>query len=149
MQTASQPMVLLLLAVILQAQAAGVPTPMILDGGQIIGVEQAQALRADPRVVFIDTRNPVNYGRSHIAGARLMAYRGGSANRPDFDPTLDEFDVSRLPEDKQTVIVFYSHGDTGWKSYKAAVTAISAGYQRIHWMRDGFAVWKERGLPME
>lgn len=139
----------LLLALIAQAQAAGTPTPMVLEGGRIIDVEQGQSLRSDPAVVFIDTRNPVNYGRRHIAGARLMAYRGGSANRPEFDASLDQFDVRQLPADKQTLIVFYSHGDTGWKSYKAAVTAIRAGYQRVHWMRGGFAAWRARGLPTE
>ncbi len=131
------------------ANAAGIPTPTTLEGGGIISVEQAQRLAAVGGVLFVDVRNPVNYGRGHVPGARLIAYRGPSENRADFDPSQDRFDMGLLPTDRGAKIIFYSHGDTGWKSYKAAVTAIAAGYRNVHWMRNGFAGWKAQGYAVE
>jgi rhodanese-related sulfurtransferase len=45
--------------------------------------------------------------------------------------------------------VFYSDGLTGWKSYKAAVLAVKAGYKNVMYMRGGFAEWEAKGAPVE
>jgi rhodanese-related sulfurtransferase len=54
-----------------------------------------------------------------------------------------------LPADKGASIVFYSDGPSGWKSYKATVLSVGAGYRNVLWMREGFAGWTARNLPVE
>ncbi len=124
------------------------PTPSELEGGRVISVEEGLALYQQG-ATFIDTRNPLNYGRGHVPGARHIGYQANSEKVVGFDASLDTFDLLALPQDKATVLVFYSHGDTGWKSYKAAVQSISAGYSRVYWMRDGWSGWSSAGYPVE
>ena len=126
----------------------GVPTPNELQGGRIITLEEAERL-VGSGVMIIDVRSPINFGRGHLPGAVLIAYKGKSGKTMDFDASLDRFSMSKFPNDKQANVLIYSHGDTGWKSYKAAVTAIRWGYTNVSWFRDGFAVWKAAGLPVE
>jgi rhodanese-related sulfurtransferase len=129
------------------AAAPGVPTPTDLPGGRIVTLQEARDL-VDGGARIIDVRSAINYGRGHIPGAVVAPYKGSSAKQVDFDPSLDRFPMGKLPEEKDAVVLIYSHGDTGWKSYKTAVTAIRAGYTRVNWFRDGFSVWVEAGLPV-
>jgi rhodanese-related sulfurtransferase len=124
-------------------------TPTDLRGGTVVSVAEAQALQAAGSAVFIDTRNPLNFGKGHVPGARLAYYHEKSAYAPDFDGALDRFEWERLPADKAAPIVFYSHGPNGWKSYKAAVLAIGRGHRQVHYMRDGWAGWQAARLPVE
>ena len=130
------------------AATPGVPTPTALPDGRIVTLQQARELVDGGAKVF-DVRSALNYGRGHLPGAVMAPYKGNSPNRADFDPTLDRFALSLLPGDKDAAVLFYSHGDTGWKSYKAAITAIRAGYTRVNWLRDGYSVWVATGLPVE
>ena len=125
----------------------GIPTPEVLPGGTIILPMDAKSLLDQKKAMFFDVRNPINYGRGHVPSAAALPYSGKSKKVVDFDMSLDSFDVSQLPSDKNEVIIFYSHGITGWKSYKAAVSAIHAGYKNVHWMREGFGKWLELGYP--
>lgn len=128
-------------------QAAGVPTPTVLTGGSIVTVQEARGFMAAGAGV-IDVRSAINFGRGHIPGAVLVPYKGSSAKQVDADLSLDDFSISLLPEDRNADVLIYSHGETGWKSYKAAVTAVRSGYTRVHWLREGFAAWKAAGLPV-
>ena len=124
-------------------------TPTSAPGATIIDVDQGKRLLDNKSAVFFDMRNPLNFGKGHLPGATLMAYREKSAFQADFDATMDKVDLSKLPADKNARIVLYSDGPKGWKSYKASVLAARAGYNNVFWMRDGFAVWVARGLPVE
>ena len=129
------------------AAAPGVLTPNELSGGRIVSLQEARDL-VDGGARIIDVRAGINYGRGHIPGAVLVPYKGSSAKRVEFDPSLDRFPLSALPQERDAVVLIYSHGDTGWKSYKAAVTAIRSGYTRVNWFRDGFSAWVEADLPV-
>lgn len=124
-------------------------TPTQLAGGKVISVSEAQALLNSGTAVFIDTRSPLNFGKGRVPGARLAYYQEKSAYAADFDGALDSFDWERLPADKSTPIVFYSHGLNGWKSYKAAVLAIARGYKQVLYLREGWAGWTAAQLPVE
>ena len=124
-------------------------TPAKLKGGKIITAEEAKALLDKKAAIFFDMRSPVNYGRGHLSGAISFPYKEKSEWKPDFDASKDEFDVSKLPADKNAGMVFYSDGPKGWKSYKAAVLAIKAGYKNVMWYRSGSDVWEAKGYPME
>lgn len=124
-------------------------TPTKLSGGKVISPQEAQALLATGKAVFIDTRSPLNFAKGHVPGARTAAYKEKSEFVENFNATLDAFDFDKLPPDKLALLVFYSDGPTGWKSYKAAVLAIRKGYSQVHYLRSGWSGWQAANLPVQ
>ncbi len=130
------------------AMAGSVETPRSLEGGVIISAETARELQQNNEAEFFDMRSAVNYGKGHIPGARALPYMERSAKEVDFDAEKDGVDLSQLPADKSRTLVFYSHGTTGWKSYKAAVLTLRAGYQDVRWFRGGLQAWEKQGFSL-
>lgn len=124
-------------------------TPISVNGARIVAVDEAKNLLDKKAAAFFDTRSPLNFGKGHVPGATLLIYKEKSDFKVDFDATQDAFDLARLPADKNKSIVIYSDGPTGWKSYKTTVLSVKAGYRNVLWMRDGFAGWVARALPVE
>lgn len=124
-------------------------TPAQLSGGKVVSVDEASKLAASKSAVFFDTRNVMNFGKGHVPGAKALPYKGSSEDKADFDASQDQFDAGKLPSNKDQALVFYSDGPTGWKSYKAATQAVKAGYKKVHYMREGWAAWQAKGLPVE
>ncbi len=124
-------------------------TPTTINNAKIIAVGEARSLLDTKAARFFDTRNALNFGKGHVPGASLLAYKEKSEFATDFDAAQDSFDLSKLPADKDATIIIYSHGPQGWKSYKAAVLSARAGYRNELWMREGFAGWTAKGLPVE
>ena len=124
-------------------------TPLALSGGTIITAEEAKALVDGKNAAFFDTRSALNCGKGHIPTATCLPYKGTSENKVDFDPSQDDFNAEKLPAEKDVNIVFYSHGTTGWKSFKSAVQSIDAGHTNVMWLRSGFASWLDAGYPSE
>jgi rhodanese-related sulfurtransferase len=124
-------------------------TPTTLPGGKVISVEDARKLSDSKAAFFVDTRSVVNFGKGHVPGANAIPYKGASEDVANFDASKDAFDVSKLPANKDQVVVFFSDGPTGWKSYKAAVWAIKAGYKNVNYMRSGWAEWQAKSFPVE
>jgi rhodanese-related sulfurtransferase len=118
-------------------------TPTTLKGGTVIDLAALRSLLATGKVVLVDTRNPLNFGKGHVPGALSIGYKEHSAYSENFDASLDSFDLQRLPQDKDTALVFYSDGPSGWKSYKAAVLAVTQGYRRVHYFRAGWPAWQD------
>ena len=123
--------------------------PTVLKGGKVISVDEAKSMFDKKAAVFFDTRAVINFGKGHVPGANMVAYKEKSDFKADFDVSLDSFELSKLPADKAAKVVIYSDGPKGWKSYKAAVLAVNAGYKNVMWMRDGFAGWTAKNLPAE
>lgn len=146
---------LLMLSLVVLFAAAGFAaeekpqTPTSLAGGKVIAVAEAKALLDGKQALFFDMRSAVNYGKGHIPGAKALPYKENSEFKADFNAAADQFDLAQLPADKSAAMVFLSDGPTGWKSYKAAVLAIKAGYTRVMWFRDGFASWQAAQYPVE
>lgn len=122
------------------------PTPTALDGGKVVSPAEAKALLG--KASFFDLRKAVSYGKGHVPGAVALPYGQKSEKAPNFDASVDTFDMSQLPADKGAAVVFYSDGPTGWKSYKAAVLAIRGGYTNVMWMREGSAGWEAAGYEL-
>lgn len=133
-------------AVLAQNQS---PTPTKLTGGKVITVEEGRKLADAKSAFFIDTRNVVNFGKGHVPGANAIPYKSGSDDAEGFDASKDKFDLSKLPAEKDKALVFYSDGPTGWKSYKAAVWAVKAGYKDVNYMRDGWSEWATKKFPIQ
>jgi rhodanese-related sulfurtransferase len=103
----------------------------------------------DKGVPVIDARTPTEFAEGHIKGATLVAYKEKSEKKVGFDASGDSFDLSKLPADKNAMVVLYCNAADCWKSYKAGTMAIKAGYKKIQWMRGGFPEWKAKGYPTE
>jgi rhodanese-related sulfurtransferase len=123
-------------------------TPATLKGVTVVTADQVKKMM-DSGTPVIDTRVANEFAEAHIKGAKSVPYREKSAKAVDFDATADSFDVSKLPSDKSTPVVFYCNAGECWKSYKAAVVASKAGYTKIQWFRGGFPEWKTKGFPVE
>lgn len=124
-------------------------TPTDVKGAKVITVEEGKKLADGKAALFVDTRSVMNYGKGHVPGAIAVAYKEKSDKVPDFDKSADSFDFAKLPKDKAAPVVFYSDGPSGWKSYKAAVLAVNAGYSNVRYMRGGYSDWTAKGLPVE
>jgi rhodanese-related sulfurtransferase len=124
-------------------------TPSTLAGGKVVTAEEAKKMADSKTAFFVDTRSVVNFGKGHVPGASAIPYKGASEDVANFDISKDQFDVAKLPAAKDKTVVFYSDGPTGWKSYKAAVWTIKAGYKNVNYMRGGWTDWQAKGFPTE
>jgi rhodanese-related sulfurtransferase len=124
-------------------------TPVRLDGGKVISVEEAKKLLDGKAALFLDTRSVVNFGKGRVPGAQTASYKEKSEPVASFNDADDSFELEKLPKDKSAPVVFYSDGPTGWKSYKAAVLSVKAGHKNVMYMRGGMADWAAKSLPIE
>jgi rhodanese-related sulfurtransferase len=135
-------------AVLLFANAAFADTPDSLKGATLVDAIKAKSL-SDSGVKVIDARVANEYAESHIKGAVSVPYKEKSAKAVNFDASQDNIDLSKLPVDKNTAILFYCNGAECWKGYKASAAAIKAGYKTVYWFRLGLPEWKAKGYPTE
>lgn len=127
---------------------AAVLTPESIPGTTVVTAEKAKAM-AESGVLIVDTRVANEYVEQHIKGAVNVPYKEKSAKSVNFDASQDSFDLSKLPADKSTPVIFYCNAGECWKSYKSSVLAVRAGYKKIHWLRGGIPEWKAKGFPVE
>lgn len=135
-------------AFLLMGNTAFADTPDSLNGATVVDAVKAKSL-FDAGVKVIDARVANEYAESHIKGAINVPYKEKSAKAVDFDVKQDSTDLSKLPADKNTAILIYCNGAECWKSYKASVAAIKAGYKTVYWFRLGLPEWKAKGYPTE
>lgn len=122
-------------------------TPTSLPGAKVVTATQAKQL-IDKGMPVYDVRVPEEYETAHIPGSISLPYGEASAKEVDFDASEDKWALDKLPKDKNAAFMMYCDGTICWKSYKAAVMAIQAGYKNVVWFRGGFPEWKEAGLPV-
>lgn len=128
--------------------ALGGDTPTTLTGANLVNADKAKQLIDSGTPVF-DVRVANEFADSHVKGAVNVTYKEKSAKAPDFNAVDDSFDLSKLPADKNAMVIFYCNGPECWKSYKASKTAALAGYKKVQWFRGGFPEWKSKGYPVE
>lgn len=123
-------------------------TPRSLPGATVVDAKGvAQLLQAG--ALYVDTRTDAEFKAGHVPGAVLLPYGEKSSKEADFDASLDKFDVAKLGPDRDASLVFACNGPECWKSYKASMAAIKAGYRKVHWFRGGFPEWRSSGLKFD
>ncbi|MCB1914597.1 MAG: rhodanese-like domain-containing protein [Rhodocyclaceae bacterium] len=135
-------------AVLFSSPALAIDNPSSISGATIVSVGEARAM-IEAGVPVFDVRSKNEFAEGHVAGAHNVPYKERSPKVADFDGGKDKFDLSKLPADKQSEMIFYCNGIDCWKSYKASVTAVGAGYTGVKWMRDGYPGWKAAGYPVK
>lgn len=133
---------------LMAAQVHAVDNPDKVSGATIVTADKAKELIAKGVAVF-DVRSANEFAEGHIKGAKLVAYKEKSAKVADFDAAADQFELAKLPADKNAEMIFYCNGLDCWKSYKATVTAVKAGYKKVYWLRGGLPEWKSKGGAVE
>lgn len=130
------------------AAAGKVPTPTDPpEKVKIVSAEKARELVKKKQIRVFDMRKALNYGKGHLPGAVSLPYKWTKKGHPS--QRTGKFDMSKLPSNKRTPVLFHSDGPNGWKSYYASMAAVKAGYKNVMWLREGFSRWKDRGYPIE
>ena len=119
-------------------------TPRTLPGAQVVDAATVARL-LQTGAVYVDTRTEAEFKAGHPAGAIWVPYVEKSAKDPDFKASDDQFNLAQLPASRQTPLVFACNGAECWKSYKASLAALKAGYTQVHWFRGGFPEWRAAG----
>jgi len=122
--------------------------PATLAGVTLVTAEQARKM-VDAGTPVIDTRVGNEYADAHIKGAKNVPYKEKSAKDVGFQAKDDQFDLAKLPGDKNAPLIFYCNGPECWKSYKASKVASDAGWKKVQWLRGGFPEWKSKGYAVE
>jgi rhodanese-related sulfurtransferase len=139
---------LAMLGVVAVSAVSAAEVPSTLNGVKVVSAEETKKM-LDSGVPVIDTRVAAEYAEKTIKGAISVPYREKSAKDPGFDASQDQFDLSKLPADKNAPVVLFCNSGECWKSYKACVAALKAGYKKIYWLRGGFPEWSSKGLPTQ
>lgn len=126
----------------------GFYTPEVLPGGTIVTAEQAKKLMEQGAKLY-DVRSQAHYREAHIPGAINVTYHMNSAKEIDYDDSVDQFDITRLPADKNAPIILQCNGAECWYSYKASRYLIKRGYKKVHWFRTGLPAWRGAGYPVQ
>ena len=95
-------------------------------------LEAEEVARLSDRVTIVDVRNPDEWERGHIEGARLIPL-GALHER-----------LEEIPRDLPIVV----HCQHGARSAKGAATLDAYGFTDVHEIAGGFALWEAAGLPV-
>lgn len=125
----------------------GFYSPEILPGASIPSAEQVKTLMSQGAKLF-DVRPQAHYREAHIPGAINVHYQMNSPKEIEYDDSVDAFDISKLPKDKNAPIIFQCNGAECWYSYKAARYMVKRGYTKVYWFRTGLPAWKAAGYPV-
>lgn len=130
------------------SMAAKVPAPTDPpEGVKIISINEANEILNQKNVYIFDLRKEFSYGKGHIPGAVSFPYKWARKDA-DFKPDGD-IDLSKLPVDKNTAIIFHCDGPEEWKSYYTSKAAKKAGYTNVMWLREGYSAWANKGYAVE
>jgi rhodanese-related sulfurtransferase len=132
----------------LATTAMAADTPATLKGTTLVSAAEVKTM-IGKGVPVIDTRVAAEFAEKSILGAKNVPYKEKSAKDANFDASQDSFDLTKLPADKAAPVVFFCNSGSCWKSYKASVVAIKAGYSKVQWFRGGMPEWVAAGLPTQ
>mgnify|MGYP001051888280 CR=1 FL=1 len=101
-----------------------------------ISMEELQAKIANNEVTVVDVNGTESYNQGHIPGAI------------DYIAVKEDF-ASKLPEDKDALIVAYCGNERCGAYAQAAQAAKELGYTNVKHFKPGIAGWKANGGKLE
>ena len=101
--------------------------PRMLNSADVAGLMASQG------AVIIDVRNPDEWDRGHIPGARLLPLASLHTR------------LAEIPRDRPVIL----HCQRGSRSAVAAATLDAFGYDDVHALEGGFAAWEAGGHATE
>jgi len=137
------------------------PTPLTLQGAQVLTTDQAAVHWKAGSAVFIDVLpqppRPSGLRPGTIWHPQPRRDIPGSVWLPDtgygaLAPATEHYFASGLRQatsgDQGRFVVFYCLAEC-WMSWNAAKRAIALGYRQVAWYPDGTDGWSNAGLPLE
>ena len=128
------PMIVALLAV----SVAQAESPTEVEGATTVDVATAKAL-FDWGVPFVDVRSDYLYGAGHIPGAVHLSLSGAFGN---------ETELAKVASKDQEVVI-YCDGPSGSRSSTACGLAVSWGFKKVYYFREGYPGWEAAGYSSE
>jgi len=113
----------------------GGTSPKKVEGAITIDATRAKTL-FDRAVPFVDVRDDADWNAGHIPDAVHLEL-------------FNVFSEARLSKivGKNEEVVFHCAGPSCGRSAGACVSAVSWGFTRVYYFRDGFPAWKAAGYP--
>jgi TolB-like protein/rhodanese-related sulfurtransferase len=112
-------------------------SPLFIPGATSIDVVEAKQLY-DRGVMFVDTRPGVDWNTGHVAGAVLL----------ELEEMFTEEALSELV-DRDAEVVIYCQGSWCLRSSMGTARAVSWGFEKVYYFRDGFPAWRVAEYPIE
>jgi SulP family sulfate permease len=103
-----------------------------LDPTHHVVAEEFQQLAQDPNALLFDIREPTEFERGHIPGARLMPLRTVLDRGPD------------LPKDRPLLLACRS----GRRTQRAMHMLQTMGFDDVYGLRGGILAWQAEGFPV-
>jgi len=129
--------VLLLSLVSFNSYAEKKISPMTVDGTTSVDTAEAKKL-FDQGVLFVDVRSTKAWNAGRIADSILL------------DSKTSFTEQALLAEMKKSdPVVIYCNGETCLRSAAACKKAVSWGFAKVYYYRDGYPAWKSAGNPVE
>lgn len=98
-------------------------------------IKPSEAAVCGPDTLFLDVREPVEYGQGHIASSVLLPLS-------QVDPVV----VRRMMSERQRCIVVCK---AGMRAQKAAQMLATEGFENVHVLEGGMDAWGAAGLPIK
>lgn len=104
-----------------------------------ISLLEATNLFKEKRAVFIDARSKEEFEKGRIKGAISLPYK-----EADW-----KFAEAMTGVSEDTAVITYCDGEKCELSMELAVFLRNTGYKNVKVLSNGWAVWKQNGLPTE
>jgi rhodanese-related sulfurtransferase len=112
-------------------------SPMTVDGATTIDAAKAKEL-FDQGVVFVDVRSDKDWEAGRVPGAVHI----------ELKHKYNEASLSAAVA-KDKPVVLYCNGPSCMRSSEASAQAVSWGFTKVSYYREGYPDWKAAGYPVE
>ncbi|MDH5444066.1 MAG: rhodanese-like domain-containing protein [Gammaproteobacteria bacterium] len=119
------------------ALAAKKVSPKKVSGAVTVSAKKAKQL-FDKGVVFVDVRKDKDYAAGRVPDAVHI----------ELKKVYSKDTLGKVVKPGQAVVI-YCNGHSCLRSSKAAKQAVSWGFNKVYYFRDGFPAWKKSGYPVE
>lgn len=137
------------------------PTPATVAGGAVLDTGSAHTLWARGDAVWIDVlpapRRPASlpvsaiwmpFAHRDIPGSLWLPDIGRGGLSPELESYFRRHLEAATKGRHDAPVVFYCLADC-WMSWNATKRAVSWGYTRVYWYRDGTDGWDAANFPMD
>ena len=124
-----------IVALLFAASAVQAQSPTEVEGATTVDVATAKTL-FDRDVPFLDVRSSNRYDAGHIPGAANLS------------TALTESELAEVAGNDQEVVI-YCGGSNCHRSSGVCKRAVSWGWKKVYYFRDGYPGWEAAGYTSE
>jgi len=112
-------------------------SPMTVDGATTVTTDEAKKL-FDEGALFVDVRRDSDWEAGRVQDAVHLNIKS----------TFNEENLLKELK-KDEPVILYCNGEKCLRSSNACIKAVSWGFSKVYYYRDGFPAWKKAGYPSE